>query len=222
VVDVPTKCNNCHDLLSFHGGNRNNNSQVCVLCHNAKNTDIVRRAGLPGGIGSDGKTEESIDFKRLIHAIHAGEAGEHGFREKGIVVYGYGNNEHDYSHLRFPGILSDCHTCHLDDPDTMTLEDRSGEGGANWEEPAQNGILGSIIDTGPNSALRSDDLGISPTAAVCSSCHDGAVAKEHMTALGGALFLAPQTPDIATNVETCVVCHGEGALADVEVVHHEH
>jgi OmcA/MtrC family decaheme c-type cytochrome len=215
VVDAPTKCANCHDILSLHGGNRNNNTQVCVLCHNPKNTDIGQRGGM---VGIDGKLEEGIDFKRLIHAIHAGEADEHGFREEGIVVYGYGGNSHDYGHVRFPGILNDCETCHVDD--TYTLENRSGSGGANWEQPAQNGILGSIIDTGADDALRSDDRGISPTAAVCSACHDGAVEQEHMTALGGALFLSDQTA-IQANIETCVVCHGSGALADVEVVHAE-
>jgi OmcA/MtrC family decaheme c-type cytochrome len=214
VVDVATKCDNCHDVLSLHGGNRNDNAQVCVMCHNPKDTDIGRRPG--GGVpGTDGKLEESIDFKRMIHGIHGNS-----IREKPIVVYGYSGNPTDFSEVEFPGILSDCHTCHLEDPDTMTLEDRSGDGGANWEQPAQNGILGSIIDTGADPALRSDDKGISPTAAVCSSCHDNAVLQAHMEDLGSALF--DDTPtDLAANVETCVVCHGPGALADVEVVHEE-
>jgi OmcA/MtrC family decaheme c-type cytochrome len=210
VVDVATKCDNCHDVLSLHGGNRNNNAQVCVLCHNPKDTDILRRGG---AVGTDGKLEESIDFKRLIHAIHGNSE-----REKPIVVYGYSGNPTDFSEVEFPGILSDCETCHVDS--TYTLADRSGSGGANWEQPAQNGILGSIINTGADPALRSDDKGISPTAAVCSACHDNAVVQAHMEDLGSALF--DDTPtDLAANIEQCVVCHGPGALADVEVMHDE-
>jgi OmcA/MtrC family decaheme c-type cytochrome len=41
-VDL-AKCNQCHGLLSLHGGNRNNNTQLCVICHNANATDISQR-----------------------------------------------------------------------------------------------------------------------------------------------------------------------------------
>ena len=30
-----TKCENCHNLLSFHGANRNGDPQGCLVCHNA-------------------------------------------------------------------------------------------------------------------------------------------------------------------------------------------
>jgi OmcA/MtrC family decaheme c-type cytochrome len=42
VVDI-AKCNQCHGLLSLHGANRNNSTQLCVTCHNANATDISRR-----------------------------------------------------------------------------------------------------------------------------------------------------------------------------------
>ncbi len=87
--------------------------------------------------------------------------------------------------------------------------------------PAQNGILGSVTNTGADRALRSDDLGISPIAAVCSSCHDGELAKQHMVSLGGALFDVDVATLIGPTVETCAVCHGPGKLADVELVHSE-
>ena len=233
VVDI-AKCNNCHDFLSLHGGNRNDEPALCVICHNPNATDIGRRpitGDTPVLPTTDGKVEEAIDFKTLIHGIHAGaqtnfDGSEgHGFRETGLVVWGFpgapcdafggppsNNCEHDFSHVRFPGILQDCDTCHL--PGTYELEDV-------WEYPTTNGILSTTISTLVNTD-PADDLNISPTAAVCSSCHDSLLAQSHMLIPGGALFgetqgdidsLAGITP------ETCALCHGPGRSSDVEVVH---
>ncbi len=234
VVDV-AKCDKCHDVLSLHGDNRVNEPQLCVICHNPNDTDVNRRpknvSGLPDAtVTLDKKKEEAIDFKRLIHGVHAAAQKHydgtpaHGFREKGLVIYGFGSfpaNEHDFSHVRFPGILNDCETCHL--PGTYTLA-------GTWQTPTQNGILASTIDTAPNAtdaatfaaglATPADDLNITPTAAVCSSCHDSLVAQSHMT-INGALFMAVQSPVIDANVESCAVCHGPGRDFDVDKVHAE-
>ena len=228
VVDND-KCNQCHEQVSLHGGSRNGEALVCVLCHNPNNTDVNDRPKDPaGGIDVaatvDGKREVSIDLKRFIHGIHAGAqtnydgTAAHGFREFGLTI---GDGGHDYSDLRFPGILNDCETCHLSG--TYVLD-------GDWESPTQNGILSSTTDAAPTAtdtasvdaqiADPADDLNISPTAAVCSSCHDSDVEKAHMEVPGGAVF--DQTQDVITNtpvIETCAVCHGPGRDADVQVVH---
>jgi OmcA/MtrC family decaheme c-type cytochrome len=231
AVDTESKCDNCHDQLSLHGANRAENAQLCVLCHNPRGTDVGRRP-LLGGVPDvsatlDGKREESIDLKRLIHGIHAGQKDDpatstvegHGFRENGLVVYGFGNNAHDYGHVRFPGILSDCTTCHNEATYELT---------GTWAAPTQSNILASSIETVPNATDaasyttgindQSDDDTISPTAAVCSACHDGPLAQAHMVNLGGAAFGVLQS-SITGYSETCSVCHGPGRSADVKVVH---
>ncbi len=210
TVDVIAKCDRCHQLLSLHGSNRSDEGALCPLCHNPNNTDFLRRAG----VGIDGKLEESIDFKRMIHAIHAAAETNfdgtqaHGFRKQGIVIYGFGGSPNDFSHLRFPGALDKCETCHVGD--SWKLQ-------GIWEQPAQNGILGSTINSAGGDLNHANHLKISPTAAVCSACHDSAVAQSHMI-LNGALFGAPQSM-IATNVESCAVCHAPGKIASVELVH---
>jgi OmcA/MtrC family decaheme c-type cytochrome len=235
IVDVPTKCDRCHDQLSVHGNNRNDNGQLCVMCHNPSNTDVSMRpkdgvTGLPDAAATvDGKTEESIDFKRMIHGIHSGSAGAHGFRENGIVVYGYGPQAHDFSDVRFPGVLSKCETCHL--PDTYTLADRSADDGGNWELPAMNGIRGSTVNSYPTAAVngsdfaakladQTEDYKYSPIASVCSACHDGELSMAHMTQNGAILGGAgsEQTAQEG-NIEGCPVCHGPGKIADVKLVH---
>jgi OmcA/MtrC family decaheme c-type cytochrome len=232
VVDM-AKCNQCHERLSLHGGARTDEPQLCVMCHNPNATDVGRRpktGGIPvAATMVDLKKEESIDFKTMIHGIHAsaqthydGSAG-HGFREKGLVVYGFFSapatqNPVDFSHVRFPGVLKDCAACH-----TGTSYQLTGR----WESPSASGILGTTIDTAPSAVDdatlktgltdQSDDLNISPTAAVCSSCHDSTLAKTHMT-WGTATFSATEAT-INTNLETCSICHGPGSIADVKTVH---
>ncbi len=174
VVDA-ANCNNCHGLLSLHGSNRSNNTQLCVLCHNANATDINVRPADPTTT-TDGKVEEAIDFKYMIHSIHAGAAAEHGFRTEGIVVYGYGGSEHDFSHVRLPGEelnLLNCQGCH--DSGTNELPDDL----KTWPP------LPTTINTGADIADPDDDVNITPTASVCSSCHDGITTKTHMADNGG-------------------------------------
>jgi len=202
VVDIEN-CNNCHENLSLHGGNRTNEPQLCVACHNPNATDI--RARVEGGVdemtSADGKKEETIDFKQMVHAIHAGET----------LIYGFGGGLHDYTHVEFPGQLNDCENCH--DGDT-------------YYPVNQSQVLATTIDSGADLASPYDDVNISPNASACYGCHRETEAIAHMT-LNGASFDATQEPDgtLIDNVtggvviESCEVCHDEGRIADVGVVH---
>ncbi len=171
VVDVD-KCNACHDAsglgISLHGNNRTGEIQVCVLCHNPDATDINVRP-TPPELGVDGKAEESIDMKRMIHQIHSGAE-----LANGVVIYGYRSSVHDYSNTVFIGNRMNCEGCH--DPGTYGTAEAAN-------------TLPSTIDTGADVADPDDDLNISPIAAVCSSCHDDSGATDHMK-LHGASFQA--------------------------------
>ena len=212
VVDI-AKCKACHDVLSLHGSNRTDEPGVCVICHNPNATDAGRRPSADGVLsgGVDGKLEESVDFKRMIHAIHAGESGKGGFRTKGIVVYGFNSSVNDFSHVVFPGRLNDCTACHTD---------TSYQLGGVWASPVASGILGSTISTGASPSDSADNLRISPIAAVCSSCHDSTDAQTHMQdAFPGATFAATQAAINAADSEHCAFCHGPGGAWDVKKVH---
>ncbi|OGA41279.1 MAG: hypothetical protein A3G24_09965 [Betaproteobacteria bacterium RIFCSPLOWO2_12_FULL_62_13] len=207
VVDI-AKCDVCHDVRSVHGNNRTDEPGVCVVCHNPNATDKARR---PATGGVDGKPEESIDFKTMIHGIHAGEVSNGGKREKGLVVYGFGGSVHDFSKVVFPGKLNNCTACH-----SSTSYQLTGV----WASPTANGILGSTISTGASTSDPLDNLRITPIAAVCSSCHDNAVAKVHMQdAFNNANFSATQATINTAPPEGCSFCHGPGSVLDVKVVH---
>lgn len=206
------KCDKCHQRLSLHGGNRNDQPQLCVVCHNPNDTDKPQRdTALADPLKpdpTDGKAEESIDFKRMIHGIHSANAIRSStglkLREKGLEIFGFGGTRFDFSDVRFPGKTQKCETCHL--PGTYVL-------------PMKATVLGSTINTGADIASPADDLNITPTAAVCSSCHDGMMATTHMEQNGASFETYQAQIDNGTFIETCVVCHGPGAIADVTVVH---
>ncbi|MBW2420016.1 MAG: OmcA/MtrC family decaheme c-type cytochrome [Deltaproteobacteria bacterium] len=172
VIDID-KCNACHDTagagLSLHGNNRVSEMQVCVLCHNGDATDIGRRPPDPED-ALDGKREESVDIKRMIHQIHTGEN-----LTEGIVIYGFSSSPdvyvpHDFSHVRFVGNNKNCLTCH--EPGTYSAD-------AAWR------TLSSTVDTGSEVTDPKDNLNISPLTSACSSCHDSERAKDHMILNGG-------------------------------------
>ena len=171
IVDS-TLCNECHDSgragLTIHGTNRVSEIGVCVVCHNPDATDLNQRPADPSTT-PDMKREEAIDFKRMIHQIHAGSS-----LQDGLVVYGFGGNPHEYGTVHFIGNLENCETCHVAD---------------SYSTEAARAASPSTIDTGADAAVPEDDLNISSTAAVCSSCHDSTAATDHMK-LYGASFEA--------------------------------
>jgi OmcA/MtrC family decaheme c-type cytochrome len=162
-------CAVCHDSggagLAFHGTNRVGEMAVCSVCHNANATDINQRPADPATT-PDGKAEEAIDFKRMIHQIHAGEG-----LTSALVVYGFGGNPHDYGHVNFIGNLENCETCHVADSYSAELA---------------RVTLPSTVDTGADVTDPTDDQNISSTASVCSSCHDTDRAVSHMLQHGAS------------------------------------
>jgi OmcA/MtrC family decaheme c-type cytochrome len=213
VVDI-AKCDVCHDVLSLHGNNRTDEPGVCVVCHNPNATDASQRPTAAGVLtgGTDGKLEEAIDFKTMIHGIHAGQADQGGFRVKGITIYGFGGSVNDFSTLVFPGKLNDCAMCHAGTSYQLT--------GPFWDAPTAKGILANTFNTGASTTDPADNLRITPIAAVCSSCHDNAVAKVHMQdAFNAGNFSATQAQINLLPPEACSFCHGPGRVEDVQVVH---
>jgi OmcA/MtrC family decaheme c-type cytochrome len=200
VVDI-ANCNQCHGNLSLHGNNRTGTTQVCVICHNGNATDINRRPDDPTTT-TDGKTEETIDFKHLIHAIHGA-----GMREEGIVIYGYGNSEHDFDHVEYPGIVNKCNACHVSS--TFTV-------------PLNSYVWTTTINTGDDLVVPEDDRWITPAASVCSSCHDGTDDKLHMMQNGAAFdvggpvlaedgnagIIQPPGHSTAPGCTSAFACHG--------------
>lgn len=195
VVDIG-KCNDCHQNLALHGDNRSGNTEVCSTCHNPNATDIDKRVTASECVDVLGTDDQSIDLKYMIHGIHAGNIG----------VCGYQNSAHPYFDVVYPGRLNNCEGCHE----------------ANTYYPVDPAtVIATTVDAGADRSTLTDDVAISPNTAVCSSCHTGTLAAEHMKQNGGD-FSAAKNEDgslISSGVETCAICHGPGGSADVKEAH---
>jgi OmcA/MtrC family decaheme c-type cytochrome len=99
TVVTLAQCNQCHDALSLHGGQRNNTDE-CVICHNPKESDVSRR---PANAGQP----ESISFNRMIHRIHTGKE-----LTQEYTVFGFGGTGFDFTEVTFPGDRTNCAKCH--------------------------------------------------------------------------------------------------------------
>ena len=201
IVNI-AKCDDCHHQLSLHGNNRTDKPEVCVTCHNPNMTDINRRGA--SCLATSGSDDQTIDFKRMIHAIHA--SGDDGGGHVGVPFEVCGFSGVNTFEVGYPGRLNNCEGCHL--ADTYYPVDAAT-------------VHGTTMDTGADLASPTDDVVISPNASVCSACHVSDLAKQHMTQNGGD-FAATKAADsslISSGVETCALCHGPGRTADVKVVH---
>jgi decaheme c-type cytochrome, OmcA/MtrC family len=95
LVVAITQCNQCHDRLALHGGQRLT-TEECVICHNPTGNDQANRAASAG-------PPESISFQRMIHRIHTGEN----------LTQDFTVSSSNFNEVRFPGDTRNCAKCHV-------------------------------------------------------------------------------------------------------------
>ncbi len=96
IVDT-AKCLACHvGSLYQHGGNRVDNNDLCVMCHNPASSEQQNRVnmGVDATEAYDGQVGQTYDMRTMVHAIHS--AGESGarlvyYRSNGIYLFGPAN-----------------------------------------------------------------------------------------------------------------------------------
>jgi len=196
---LDTSCTTCHGEFSkgfsIHG-NLRNRVEYCVMCHSPNETDFARRNRDPEAVAA-GDSNETIDFKVMIHKIHRGEDLE----QHPYLVYGFGAapqnfTAHDFSHVLYPGDLSNCETCHTEESYTIPP----------FPGPGALGPLLTAIDPLDGSEVELGRLG--PVTSVCTSCHDSDASQAHAF-----------TQTAGNGDEACAVCHGEGRPNAVSDLH---
>ena len=78
---------------------------------------------------------------------------------------------------------------------------------------------GTAVTNPPGGTLAADARSLvnSPLATACFACHDTPLARTHMEVNGGSIY-SPRATALGT-VETCMVCHASGRIADIRAMH---
>ena len=152
TVVKTANCNACHETLMAHGETRRV-TEYCVFCHNANQTDEVKRKQVKGPM-----PPMNIHFKILIHKLHTGE-------ELGEPYILYGGppaspGPIDFGEVRFPGDRRNCAKCH--------------EKGT-YEIPLPPGVLATAVPQ-----LEGGPKTIPPITAACVGCHTNEAARAHI------------------------------------------
>lgn len=203
TVVRPDACDRCHGTLRAHQGMRSN-AQYCPLCHHPgrSNADHVSR------FEGDTVLAEPLDYKVMIHRIHRGADGSQPYvlgAEPAPDPASPQGTPSDFGGLRYPADLRRCSACHEPGTEGLPLGPDV--------RPSRAEILVCTEDPGADDddfcdARTGTESPRPPITAVCTSCHDSLAATAHaavMTTAGGA--------------ESCLVCHGPGASADVARAH---
>ena len=202
-------CNRCHDQLRVHGGRREE-ATICVLCHTAgaedKNDPAVG-GGTPG---------VSIDFKVMIHKIHAGEhlpsvlgvaTNPDGSRNYTATPQPYlvaGNSVHDFSTVPFPAWPQGLVPMPRDQGYTALSAENKAKEDAIRTGPSGCAVCHGDPDLGgPLTAPAQGDLILAqPSREACGACHDDVAWGQSYTSNG-------QTMGAQANNANCKFCHTE-------------
>jgi OmcA/MtrC family decaheme c-type cytochrome len=193
VVDTG-ECLGCHvGSLYQHGGDRVDNVDMCILCHNSASNEKNVRVGL--GVDEseayDGKVGETFEMKTMLHRIHsAGVEGQSPYviyRNRGIyafapdtsglqnwpgtgpqIVYGSAEDSvinHNFHSADYPRALNACAACHTEDFAVM---------------PDQTQAMATTLDAGSEDwADQLDDVLQGATTTACVTCHADSATKGH-------------------------------------------
>ena len=188
----PEGCLECHEVFEGHGGNRVNNAQVCVMCHNPSLTSSGRtitaspiNPAITALFGTDPLAFPEVpnNFKELIHGLHAREMRVNEFvdirnRLDGVLVRG--------EEVTYPGDLSHCTKCHVG----TTYQNVQVTNGLLTTAKITTGVAGETlaqINAARASVPNATDLVNTPTASACGYCHDTPAAVSHFVTMGGEI-----------------------------------
>jgi OmcA/MtrC family decaheme c-type cytochrome len=200
VVDTG-ECLKCHvGSLYQHGGNRVDNVDMCIICHNPASSEQSVRVGL--GVepseAYDGKVGETYEMKTMLHRIHsAGTAGSPPYviyRTRGIyawapdesllanwpgtgpqIVFGSEGDRvinHNFHAPTYPRALNACYACHTPGFDVL---------------PDQAKAMATTIDAGSTEWINQlDDTLQGASTTACITCHTAGVVRGHAYQFGWA------------------------------------
>lgn len=236
------RCNSCHNQLgvepSFHSGARNNGGGCAIGgCHfETRSTGHTGEANNYGG-------GWALSAKSMVHAIHGASKRTQAFNYEATP-----KNQKGFGIVEYPGVLNNCEQCHVPGSynfeitanansvaNMLWTTDANGDmRNPNNVKPIGQSPWITILGKGQID-YRGDPLVSTPITSACFGCHDSMNAVTHFQVNGGILLqqvsaitgAKPAVPPAqidrsgldAKNVETCMICHASGRVADTAVVH---
>jgi OmcA/MtrC family decaheme c-type cytochrome len=97
-------CLTCHNPLAIHGGTRREVS-LCLTCHTDQTIDP--------------ESGNTVDFKVMIHRIHAGSLLPSVQAGDPYYIVGFRQNVFDFSKGVWPQDIRNCETCHTGNPQSQ-------------------------------------------------------------------------------------------------------
>jgi OmcA/MtrC family decaheme c-type cytochrome len=140
----------------------------------------------------------------MIHKIHRGED----LAQKPYILGGNpvpnranpAGTPHDFAHLRYPGILRECASCHVAGSERLPL--------APGVRPSRLETHTCVEDPAADADAFCDAREVTarylrPETAVCTSCHDAPATVAHAEVMTTAM-----------GRESCATCHAPGSAFD--------
>jgi OmcA/MtrC family decaheme c-type cytochrome len=198
VVDTD-KCLGCHvGSLYQHGGDRVDNVDMCLVCHNAASNEKNVRVGM--GVDAseayDGKVGETFEMKTMLHRIHS--AGEEGqppylvYRNRGIYAFAQ-----DVSQVPNWPTVDDCVRSNGSPGRTVFGSDPANCQPHNFEAPTYPRSLNECT------ACHTEDFMVIPDQTQSMATTTDAGSTEWLNQVDDVLQGAATT--------ACVTCHTDGA-----------
>ena len=161
-VVVTAACNQCHDPMSAHGGDRLK-VELCIMCHQ------------PQSINPD--TLNTVDMKVFIHKIHMGSSLPSVKAGTPYRVWHRGAWS-DFSAVVFPQDVRNCTTCHTS----------AATQSSNWKTNPTAAACGSCHDdvnfaTGQNHSTANL---AEPDDSQCKNCHTANYTSDFDASVPGA------------------------------------
>jgi OmcA/MtrC family decaheme c-type cytochrome len=198
------KCIACHrGTLYQHGGDRVDNEQLCVICHNPSSSEKNVRVGyrilnadntVNTSKTYDGKSAETYDMRYLLHAIHGAEKRDNPiiiYRSRGVFAFapegaakptGWPAGGSFVDNALVYGSTNNQRIGHtwtiIDYPKPVNACEACHVAGL-YEVPDQTKAVALTVEPGTSWPSQTDDVSIGPAAAACTACHASSVARSH-------------------------------------------
>jgi OmcA/MtrC family decaheme c-type cytochrome len=191
------ECLKCHvGSLYQHGGNRVDNVDMCIICHNSASSEQNIRAGLgvTASEAYDGKVGQTYEMKTMLHAIHSAGSGLAPYVVyRNMGIYAWAADESMLSN--WPGTGSQTifgsadasgnpvlrtHNFHSPTYPRLANDCAACHVPGFDTIPDQSKAVATTLDAGSSTWQNQlDDTLQGASAAACTSCHQTTTARGH-------------------------------------------